>query len=241
MTLTGQRIVVIGGSSGMGLATAHAAAAAGAVVTIASSSKERIDAALAELPDSCDAAALDVRDEAAVSGLFARVGELDHVVFTAGDRADRRTLEELPLDEARRIFDVRFWGAVAVAKHAAPRIRPGGSITLTSGTVGVRPVQGAALAAAGSAATEGLVRGLAVDLAPVRVNAVRSGAVRTPLWDAVPEPQRAAVLDDFARRALTKTVGKPQQIATAHLYLMENRFTTGTVLTVDGGLILTGN
>jgi NAD(P)-dependent dehydrogenase (short-subunit alcohol dehydrogenase family) len=241
MALTGHRIVVIGGSSGMGLATARAAAEAGAVVTIASSSKERIDAALAELPESCDGAALDVRDEAAVADLFARVGELDHVVFTAGDQADRRAFKDLPLDEARRGFDVRFWGAIAVAKHAAPRIRPGGSITLTSGTVGVRPVPGAALASAGSAATEGLIRGLAVDLAPVRVNAVRSGAVRTPLWDAVPEPQRVAILDNFARRALTGAVGEPQQIAAAHLYLMENNFVTGTVLTVDGGLILTGN
>jgi NAD(P)-dependent dehydrogenase (short-subunit alcohol dehydrogenase family) len=241
MALTGQRIVVIGGSSGMGLATAHAAAAAGALVTIASSSKERIDAALAELPDSCDGAVLDVRDEAAVAELFTRIDELDHVVFTAGDQADRRALKELPLDQARRTFDVRFWGAVAVAKHAAPRIRPGGSITLTTGTIGVRPVPGAALASAGSAAAEGLTRGLAVDLAPVRVNAVRSGAVRTPLWDAIPEPQRATVLDSFAQRALTKTVGEPQQIAAAHLYLMENQFVTGTVLTVDGGLILTGN
>ena len=241
MTLNGQRIVVIGGSSGMGLATAHAAAGAGAVVTIASSSKERIDAALAELPDSCDGAALDVRDEAAVADLFARVGELDHVVFTAGDQAERRGLKELPLEQARHTFDVRFWGAVAVAKHAAPRIRPGGSITLTSGTVGVRPVPGAALASAGSAATEGLIRGLAVDLAPVRVNVVRSGAVRTPLWDGVPEPQRVAIFDSFARRALTGAIGEPQQIAAAHLYLMDNQFVTGTVLTVDGGLILTGN
>lgn len=241
MALTGQRIVVIGGSSGMGRATAHAAAAAGAVVTIASSSKERIDAALAELPDSCDGAALDVRDEAAVAGLFDRVGALDHVVFTAGDQAERRALEELPLEQARRTFDVRFWGAVAVAKHAAPRIRPGGSITLTSGTIGVRPVRGAALACAGAVATEGLARALAVDLAPVRVNAVRCGAVRTPLWDAIPEPRRAAVFDGFARRALTGSIGEPEQIAAAHLYLMGNQFVTGTVLTVDGGLILTGD
>ncbi|WP_406430903.1 SDR family oxidoreductase [Streptomyces sp. NBC_00631] len=241
MALNGQHIVVIGGSSGMGLATAHAAAEAGAVVTIASSSKERVDAALTELPDSCNGAAIDVRDEAAVAELFARVGELDHVVFTAGDQPDRRALAELPLDQARHTFDVRFWGAVAVAKHAAPRIRPGGSITFTTGTVGVRPVPGAALASAGSAATEGLVRGLALDLAPVRVNAVRSGAVRTPLWDAVPEPQRAAVFDAFARRALTGAIGEPQQIAAANLHLMENQFVTGTVLTVDGGLLLTGN
>lgn len=242
MALTGQRIVIIGGSSGMGLATAHAAAAVGAVVTIASSDKKRVDAALAGLPEEhCDGAVLDIRDEAAVASLFAGIGELDHVVFTAGDRADRRTLSELPLDEARRTFDVRFWGAVAVAKHAAPRIRPGGSIVLTSGTISVRPVLGAALASAGACATEGLTRGLAVDLAPIRVNAVRSGAIRTPLWDAIPEPQREAVFASFAKRALTQTIGEPEQIAAAHLYLMENQFVTGTVLTVDGGSVLTGN
>lgn len=241
MALTGSRIVVIGGSSGMGLATARAAAEAGAVVTIASSNKSRVDAALAELPDTCDGAVLDIRDEAAVADLFARVGELDHVVFTAGDAADRRPLGQLPLDEARRQFDVRFWGAVAVAKHSAPRIRPGGSITLTSGTVAVRPVPGAALASAGACATEGLARGLAFDLAPIRVNAVRCGAVRTPLWNAIPEPQRETVLETFAQRALTKTVGTAEQVAATHLYLMDNQFVTGTVLTVDGGSVLTGN
>ncbi|MBR7834424.1 SDR family oxidoreductase [Actinospica durhamensis] len=241
MALTDQRIVVIGGSSGMGLATAQAAAEAGAVVTIASSSRERVEAARAGLPDNCDGVVLDVRDEAAVADLFADIGELDHVVFTAGDQADRRALKDLPLAEARRGFEVRLWGAVAVAKHASPRIRPGGSITLTSGTASVRPIPGAPLASAGTAATEGLVLGLAVDLAPVRVNAVRAGAVRTPLWDAIPEPQRAAVLGNFAKRALTGAVGEPGQIAAAHLYLMENQFVTGTVLTVDGGLVLTGN
>lgn len=241
MALTDQRIVIIGGSSGMGLATARAAAAAGAVVTIASSNQERIDAALADLPENCDGATLDIREETAVADLFAGIGELDHVVFTAGDQAERRALKDLPLDEARRTFDVRLWGAVAVAKHAAPRIRPGGSITLTTGTIGVRPTPGAALASAGACATEGLTRGLAVDLAPIRVNAVRSGAVRTPLWDAIPEPQREAVLANFAKRALTQTVGEPEQIAATHLYLMENPFVTGTVITVDGGLILTGS
>ncbi|MBR7828381.1 SDR family oxidoreductase [Actinospica sp. MGRD01-02] len=240
MALTGQRIVVIGGSSGMGLATAHAAASAGAIVTIASSSGERVAAALAELPGTCDGAELDIRDEAAVADLFARVGELDHVVFTAGDRFTPRPLGEIPLEDARHTFDVRFWGSVTAAKYAAARIRPGGSIVFTTGTVGVRPAPGAALAAAGAGAIEGLTRGLAVDLAPIRVNAVRSGAVRTPMWDAVPEPAREGIFDTLAGRALTGAIGEPEQIAAAHLYLMENQFVTGTVTTVDGGFVLTG-
>jgi NAD(P)-dependent dehydrogenase (short-subunit alcohol dehydrogenase family) len=180
VALTNQRIVIIGGSSGMGLATARAAAAAGAAVTIASSDQGRLDTALAGLPGNCDGAVLDTR------------------------------------------------------------IRPGGSIVLTSGTIGVRPAPGAALAAAGAGAIEGLTRGLAVELAPIRVNSVRPGAIRTPMWDPIPEPQREALFANLAERTLTKTIGEPDQIAATHLYLMENRLVTGTVLTVDGGSILTG-
>jgi NAD(P)-dependent dehydrogenase (short-subunit alcohol dehydrogenase family) len=173
-----------------------------------------------------------------VAEALAGVGELDHLVYTAGDSVAPRPLEQVSMEEARSLFDVRFWGAVAAVKHAAPRIRAGGSVVLTSGTIGVRPAAGAALVAGGSAAIEGLTRGLAVELAPVRVNAVRPGAIRTPLWDAVPEPRRTAVLGALAERTITKTVGQPDQIAAAHLYLMDNHFVTGTVLTVDGGAIL---
>ena len=241
MSLDGQRIVVIGGSSGMGLATAREAALQGAEVTIASSRQDRVDAALHDLPDGCTGAALDVRDEEQVVAFFDRVGELDHLVFTAGDGFTPRPLAALGLRDARAVLDVRFWGAVAVIKHAAPRIRPGGSVGLTTGTVGQRPVPGAALAAAGAGATEGLVRGLAVELAPIRVNAVRSGAVRTPMWDGIPEAQREVLFSRLAQGTLTGTVGEPDQIAAAHLYLMQNGYVTGTVQTVDGGLLLTGN
>ncbi len=240
MTLAEQRVVVIGGSSGMGLATARAAALEGAAVTVASSSRTRVDAALAELPEGCEGAVLDVRDEAEVSALFERSGDVDHVVFTAGDAFTPRPLADLGMNDARAIFDVRFWGAVTVAKYAASRIRPAGSIALTTGTVGQRPVPGAALAAAGAGAAEGLVRGLAAELAPIRVNAVRAGAIRTPLWDAVPESQRDALFTRLAQRTLTATVGEPEEIAMAHLHLMQNRYVTGTIVTVDGGLMLAG-
>jgi NAD(P)-dependent dehydrogenase (short-subunit alcohol dehydrogenase family) len=240
MDLSGQRIVVIGGSSGMGLATARAAAAAGAAVTIASSNQGRLEAALAQLPDTCDGTVVNTRNEAEVAALFERVGELDHVVYTAGDTVRPQPLADVPLEAARELLEVRFWGAVAAVKHAAGRIRSGGSIVLTSGTVAVRPAPGTALAAGAAAATEGLTRGLAAELAPIRVNAVRPGAVRTPLWDAVPEPQRTALFGALAGRTLTKSIGEADQIAAAHLYLMENRFVTGTVLTVDGGALLAG-
>ena len=138
MTLTNQRIVIIGGSSGTGLATARAAAAAGAAVTIASSDQGRLDTALAGLPGNCDGAVVDTRSEADVAALFARAGELDHLVYTAGEAVGQRALSGLPLDEARQLFEVRYGGAIAAVKRAAPHLRPGGSIVLTSGTIGVR-------------------------------------------------------------------------------------------------------
>ncbi len=238
MTLDGQKIVVIGGSSGMGLATARAAALNGAKVTIASSRQERVDTALSELPEGCAGTALDVRDESQVAALFEGVGDLDHVVFTAGDSFTPRRLADVGLSDARAVLDVRFWGAVTVIKHASQRIRPAGSIALTTGTVGQRPMPGAALAAAGAGAAEGLVRGLAVELAPVRVNAVRAGAIRTPMWDAIPQPQREAIFTRMAQGTLTGTIGEPEHVATGHMYLMQIEYVTGTVLTVDGGLLL---
>ncbi|HEY3878279.1 MAG TPA: SDR family oxidoreductase [Trebonia sp.] len=238
MDLDGKKIVIIGGSSGMGLATAAAAAAAGAAVTIASSNKSRLEAALAALPAGCAGTVIDTRSEASVAEALSRIGELDHLVYTAGDSVTPRPLTQVTMEEARQLLEVRFWGTVAAVKHAAPRIRPGGSIVLTSGTIGVRPSPGTALAAGSAAATEGLTRGLAVELAPVRVNAVRAGAIRTPLWDPVPAERRPALFAALAERTLTKTLGEPDQIAAAHLYLMGNSFVTGTVLTVDGGAVL---
>jgi NAD(P)-dependent dehydrogenase (short-subunit alcohol dehydrogenase family) len=241
LTLTDQHIVVIGGSSGMGLATARAAATAGAAVTIASSDQARLDTALAGLPANCDGYVADTRREADVAALFAKVGELDHLVYTANGTPGRRPLPDLSLEEARQAFEVSFWGAVAAVKHAAPRIRPNGSIVLTSGTVGVRPAPGSTLAASSAGAIESLTRGLAVELAPVRVNAVRPGVIRSPMWDPIPQPQREALLTSLAEKTLTKTIGETDDIAATHLYLMENRFVTGTVLTVDGGFTITGN
>jgi NAD(P)-dependent dehydrogenase (short-subunit alcohol dehydrogenase family) len=239
VTLTSQRVVIIGGSSGTGLATAYAAAATGAAVTIGSSNPEGLKTALAGLPGNCAGSVLDARFEDDIAAFLARVGELDHLVYTAAPPPVQRPLRDLSLDEARQAFEVRFWGVIAAVKHAAPRIRPGGSIVLTSGTIGIRPAPGAALMASAAGAIESLTRGLAVELAPVRVNAVRPGAIRTPMYDMVPEPQREAVFAAIAERTLTKTVGHADQVAAAHLYLMQNRYVTGTVLTVDGGSTLT--
>jgi len=238
MSLAAHRVVVIGGASGMGLATARQAASAGASVTITSTDPGRLSAALASLPDGVDGVVVDLREPATVATLVEHTGVIDHLVITAGDAVAPSPVRTTPVDALRGLFEVRFWGAVTAVQHAAAHLAPRGSITLTSGTIGVRPGPGSAVASAGAAAIEGLVRGLAVELAPVRVNGVRPGVVRTPMWDAIPGPQRDALFDTLAARTLTGAVGTAEQIAAGHLYLMDNDFVTGTILTVDGGALV---
>ena len=235
MSLADQRVVIIGGSSGMGLATARAAAAAGAVVTIASSNKDRLDAALAELPGTCDTEVVDTRDEASVAGLFDRIGSLDHLVYTAGDAFTPRPLTDLSLSEARQGFEVRLWGEITAVKYAAPQIRPGGSVSLTTGTVSARPAPGAALAAAGAAAGEGLTRGLAVELAPIRVNLIAAGFVDTPLSASLLGGDLDRRRDQLRATLPIRRVVEPSDVAALAVHLMVNTALTGATYDIDGG------
>ena len=241
MSLANQKVLIIGGSSGIGLATARAAAAAGAAVTIAARSQQRLRAALAALPDGIGAEAVDSNDENEIAALFERAGELDHLVYTAGGPLDPKTqgpLTGIALDAARDVFEARFWGAVTAVKYAAPRIRPGGSVTLTSGATAVRPTGRTTLSDASAGAVETLAKGLAIELAPVRVNAVQPGIIMTPRLDGIPAPQREPRFKALAARTLVKKLGEPDEVAAAFLFLMENGFITGSVITVDGGLLL---
>ena len=239
MGLNGQRVVIVGGTSGMGLATARAAAAAGADVTVASSSEHKVAAALTTLPPSCTGRTVDIRDEAAMAALFDEVGPFHHLVITAGDTFAPRPLTDTTSADVGQGLEVRFIRAVSAVRLASANLAPTGSVTFTSGQVAVRPLPGAALATAGAAAVEGLALGLAVELAPVRVNVVRPGPIETEMWDVYPPEERAAHLAATAERTLTRTVGQPADVAAAYLYLMQNPFVTGTVLPVDGGIVLT--
>ena len=139
-----------------------------------------------------------------------------------------------------RCFDVRFWGAVKVAKHAAKTMPAGGSLTLTDGMIAHRPQKGSAISTAMTGAVEHLTRALAVEFAPVRVNAVCPGLIRTGIWDRIPEDRREKELSDMTSRQLIARVGEPDEVAEAYLYLMRGGYTTGQVLYVEGGRALTG-
>lgn len=235
MTLEGQRIIVLGGSSGIGLAVAQAAAGQGASVVIASSRQARVEEALATLPAGTEGHALDLADEAAVAALFAKLGGFDHLVFTAGESLQLGALAQTDLEAARGFFGLRYWGALIAAKHGAPRIRPGGSITFTSGLAAARPRAGWALGASICGAMEGLTRALAVELAPVRVNIVSPGVVKSPLWANMAEADREALYRQVGESLPVGHAGEPEEVAEAYLYAMRQTYGTGQVIAVDGG------
>ncbi|MFM0207730.1 SDR family oxidoreductase [Paraburkholderia sediminicola] len=233
-----QHVVLLGGTSGIGLATAHAALTAGASVTVVSSRSQRVDEALAQLGDRAKGYTVDLTDETAVRGLFEQVAAFDHLVYTAGDSLQTGALVDMDLDTVHQLFDVRVFGAIAAVKHAVPYLRPGGSVVLTSGVASRRPHKGWVALASVCSAMEGLTRALAVELAPIRVNLVSPGLVRTPLWANLPEPDREALYAASGATLPVGRVGEAEDLAQTYLYLMTNRYATGQTVIVDGGGVL---
>jgi NAD(P)-dependent dehydrogenase (short-subunit alcohol dehydrogenase family) len=238
MSLTHERVVIIGGSSGIGLAVAHAAVDAGAEVIIASSRKSSIDAALGQLSPSTTGYALDVLDTAAVRAFFDNIGAFDHLAYTAGESLSLMPVEGMNLDKARRFFQIRFFGALNAVSIAAKQIRPGGSVTLTSGSARTRPGAGWSVASSLCGATTSLAGALAVELAPTRVNVVEPGIVRSPLWGGMSAEDQQAMFDQQAATLPVGRVGEVEDVARAFLYAMTQSFMTGTSIPVDGGALL---
>lgn len=248
--LQGTRVLVIGGSTGVGYAVAEAALESGATVIVSSSSPSKITTALTSLQAHgaavsvspslvsafpCDLSSADA--EANIVALLDSATEnksklLNHVVFTAGDALTVTPFAKVVAADISNSLTVRVTGALLVAKHLpAYTVRSNKtSYTVTGGTLATRPVPGMGLVAGVGAAIEGFARGMAVDLRPIRVNCVRAGPIRTPLLGDDP-----ARLELFAKSTLTGTVGKPEEIAEAYLYLMKDSFATATVIESNGG------
>jgi NAD(P)-dependent dehydrogenase (short-subunit alcohol dehydrogenase family) len=233
-----KRVVVIGGSSGIGLAVAEQAAAQGAKVVIASSNAERVQKAVDGIGGEAQGQAVDVSDEGAVATLFAKLGAFDHLVFTAGDSLHLRDLAATDLQQARRAFELRYWAALTAVKYGSPHIRKEGSIVLTTGIAGQRPRKGWVIAASVCGTIEALTRALAVELAPIRVNAVSPGVVRTNLWQNMSAPEREHLYESVGNNLPVGRVGEAHEIAQAYLFLMQEGFATGQTVVVDGGTVL---
>ena len=237
MRLTNKRIVILGGSSGIGLEVGKLAAAEGAQVVLASSNPSKVAAAKDAVPGA-EGRLIDVLSESNIKAFFAEIGPFDHLVYTAGEPLLVEALETLSLPRAQAFFGVRFWGSFLAVKYAAPNIRPGGSVVLTSGMASRRPHAGLTAVSAVCGAGESLARALAMELAPLRVNAVCPGLVRTELWDSFPAEERKVIYEQAQQSLPVGRVGEAPEIAEAYLYLMKNGFSTGEVVVTDGGASL---
>ena len=236
--LTTKRVVILGGSSGIGLATAKAAAAEGAYVIIVSSNQQRIDNALTELPENSKGLAADLSNEQQVQQLFSQIGTFHHLVYTAGESLQLVELADAVVTDAKKFFDLRYWGAFMVVKYAAPYIASDGSITLTGGVASLRPGKGWSLGASICAAIEGFMRAMAIELAPVRVNMVAPGIVKTNLWGNMPVAEQEGMYAHFNNTLPVKHVAEAEEIAQTYLYLIRQQYSTGQMVIVDGGYVL---
>lgn len=232
MLLEGKKVVVVGGSSGIGFSTAEMAKREGAEVIIASRNPERLAAAADEL--NAIAMPADVTSDESVESLFRSCGPVDHVVVTA---AQLRTgpFKTVKIEDVRATLESKLWGAWRVARAA--EIRPGGSLTLVSGYLSIRPRSNSAIISVANGALESLARALA--LAPVRVNAVSPGIIDTPIRAAMPEAARLDMLAKTAASLPVGRVGLGEDIAQQILAFMTIGFATGSIVYLDGGGLVT--
>lgn len=236
--IDGQRVVVVGGSSGMGLALSARLMARHCAVSIVGRSRQKLEMAREQLREYGEVRLhqADVTREEDVRQLFLETGDVDHLVCTAADiRGAYELLPELELPALGRAIDSKIVAPILLAKHGARRISANGSITLTSGIAAYRPRAKGVAVAAINAALEGVVRAMAVELAPLRVNAVSPGWVRTPIWADVAGGESEKLLSAMAAQLPVGRVGTADDIADAIVFLLGNGYTTGTVLHVEGG------
>ena len=233
MLLAGKKVVVVGGSSGIGLSTAELAKSEGAEVLVASRNADRLKAVADRL--GAKAIPTDVTNDESVVDLFRQCGPVDHVVVTAAQLRSG-PFKTVPMEDVRKTMESKFWGAWRVARAA--QFRPGGSLTLVTGFLSIRPRPNSAIVGAANGALESLARSLALELAPVRVNAVSPGIIDTPIRAAMPEAARREMLAKTAAALPVGRVGVGEDIARQILTFMTVGFATGSIVYIDGGALI---
>lgn len=234
--LTDRVVVVFGGTSGIGLSSAIQAKAAGARVIVIGNDRARAQEAAGK--HGFEWRTADVTQPDAIALALQELPRVDHLVLLAGSFVAARVLEG-DVDYMRRAFDERMWAAVHAIRALDGRLAPDGSITFISGALADRPnAQGTAVLAAASAAMEAFARGLALELAPVRVNTLSPGHIETPLLHKVLGEAKDSILPAMRASTPLKRLGTPDEAGAATVFLMANGWMNGATLNIDGGVRL---
>lgn len=228
-----QRVLIVGGTSGIGLTVARDLARAGTEVILAGRRPDELAQLATEVGPSARALRLDLADETTIADAARELGPLDHVISLAADHANG-PLADLDRAAISGAFDAKVVGPILLAKYFAPNIRTGGSFVLFSGVAAWKPAPGLAVMATTNGAVAFLAEALAVELAPIRVNAISPGIVDSGAWDAMGEG-KATLFDSTAEKNPVGRVGQPSDVSSAVLAAMSNTFMTGATLHVDGG------
>ena len=231
-TLIDKTVLVIGRGSGIARAVAEAAREAGAKVIVAGRDEGKLASAYDDPGISVET--VDLTDDASIEALAGRLEGIDHVVCTASARA-RGTLGELDREKIRLSLDTKVIGPLMLAKHLGPRLNPGGSFVIFSGAAAFSIEVGTLAVAITNGAADTLTRSLAVELAPIRVNAMCPGVIDTGAWDGLGEEKKAAKFRDLEETLPVPRVGAAEDVGEASLGLLTNGYVTGVTLFVDGG------
>jgi NAD(P)-dependent dehydrogenase (short-subunit alcohol dehydrogenase family) len=236
--MSSQHVVIMGGSSGIGLSTAKLLLEQDHRVTITGRSEQGLATAKASLKSDVATVVADGANEAQAREGFSRIGSFDHLVLAFGSGKGAGPFASVSMADVRQGFEEKVFPHFACAQAALPHLRKDGSITFIAAVSAQAALPGTAGLGAANAAVSALAPILASELRPLRVNAVSPGVIDTPWWDFLPADQKAAVFSDFAGKTPAGRVGKAEDVARAIAFLITDSFMTGHVLVCDGGLRL---
>ncbi|KAF8606693.1 NAD(P)-binding protein [Ceratobasidium sp. AG-I] len=242
-----KKVIVIGGTSGIGYGVANAALSNGASVVVASSSQAKVDGAIERLNKANAGAkvtgqAVDITNYEALTSFLTKEAPFDHLVITAGEAPSGIQVQKgVDLrEQLQGSLNLRYWAVLNAAQHIHTNglVRPGGSFTMTIGTAQARPIPGWGFFIGAAGAIETATRGLALDLKPLRVNTISPGLVDTELIQKFPPDLRKAFFEKAQNEFPVGHVGTPEEVAEAYIFAMKCQYLTGQVITVDGGGVL---
>lgn len=231
-------VVIAGGTSGMGLATAKLLVQKGYQVTILGRNQEKLNQALAEIGQDARGKSVDATNPAALKQAMADVGQIDHLVVALSGGKGIGNFRELDLEDLRKGFEGKFFPQLQTAQSALPYITPGGSITFITSISSQSKAVGTAGLGAINGALEIMIPTLAKELKPLRINAVAPGVINTAWWNFLTSEKKQETFKQYTETIPLGRIGEPEDVASMIVTFIENKYITGQIIAVDGGLSL---